>query len=65
MDRRKSILQIRPILNIQHKDESSKAEKFQNDALRPILKLQHELLCFIFLNENSIKKLNFINKHRD
>ena len=42
-----SKLSIRPILTFE-KEAESEFEKFQNEVLRPILKLQHDLLVEIF-----------------
>ena len=51
--------QIRPdISSIQFKENISQEEKFQNEVLRPIIKMQHELIvsCFEhFLNQNKIE----------
>ena len=65
MSRTIALLQIRPNININNTTEDSENEKFQNTVLRPILKLQHELLCFIFLNSPFVLKQHFKNKHED
>jgi len=65
MSRTNAILQIRPNIKIKNTTESNEFEKFQNKVLRPILKFQHELLCFIFLNSPLILKHKFENKHPD
>ena len=66
--------QIRPTINsIVMSDNISDMERFQNEVLRPIIKLQHELIicCFqhylekrkIFLEElDFAKKTNLIHK---
>ena len=56
MDEQK--LKIRP--NVPTQDiESTAAERFQNTTLRPILKLQHELLIEIFLHMMKKRKIPF------
>ena len=65
MSRTNALLHIRPIINIENASDSSEPERFQNKVLRPILKFQHELLCFIFLNSPLILKHKFENKHDD
>jgi len=45
--RETNIKTIRPVLNFE-KEAQSECEKFQNEVLRPILKLQHDLLIEIF-----------------
>lgn len=51
---------IRPVLkNIGKIENSSLEEKFQNVTLRPIIKLQHELLIAFFENYLIRKKINF------
>lgn len=53
-------IQIRPVLaNIRLKENISKEEKFQNDVLRPIIKLQHELLLSYFEHYLSLNKIKF------
>ena len=66
--------QLRPTIpSIQSKEQVSVEEKFQNETLRPIIKLQHELIlsCFKhYLAANKIqlevqsedKKRDFIQK---
>jgi hypothetical protein len=49
---------IRP--DISTKDiESTPAERFQNTTLRPVLKLQNELLQAVFLHMMDKRKVNF------
>lgn len=51
---------IRPLIkNIGTIENKSEEEKFQNDTLRPILKLQHELLIAFFENYVRRKKIDF------
>ena len=42
-------------------DQSSIEEKFQNQTLRPILKLQNELLILVFKNYIAKYKNDFVN----
>jgi hypothetical protein len=50
---------IRPVLtNIGSLENKSAEEKFQNETLRPILKLQHDLLLAFFSDYLSRKKIN-------
>ena len=39
----------------------SDAERFQNEVLRPILKLQHDLLAAVFLHYMAKRKIAFAN----
>ena len=43
-------LDLRPVINTEEFDESTEEEKFQSLTLRPILKLQNELILGIFKN---------------
>jgi len=65
MERTEALIKIRPILNISENEESTEFEKFQNKVLRPLLKFQHDYLCFTFLKTPQVLKVNFINKHQD
>ena len=50
-DRTKNILNIRPELpNVILSETMSKDERFQNETIRPIIKLQHDLLIEVFKN---------------
>ena len=52
---------IRPsIKGIDSINDKSEAEKFQNTILRPILKLQHELLIVFFEDYTASKKIDFM-----
>ena len=56
-DRSKNLIHIRPyILNMESFDKMSIQERFQNETLRPILKLQNSLFIEIFQN--------YIEKHK-
>jgi hypothetical protein len=53
--------EIRPaIKGIKKYENISIAEEFQNETLRPIIKLQHDLLIDYFKDYLRIKKINFI-----
>lgn len=53
-------ISIRPVIkNIATIDNKNEAESFQNTILRPILKLQHELLIVFFENYVKRKKIDF------
>ncbi|MFT4644088.1 MAG: hypothetical protein ACI8ZX_000486 [Planctomycetota bacterium] len=53
--------EIRPAIKGMKKYENiSIAEEFQNETLRPIIKLQHDLLIDYFKDYLRIKKINFI-----
>jgi len=56
------MIKNRPILNIKYYSEGKNSiELFQNEILRPVIKMQHELLMIIF--QERIKKLS-INWNR-
>jgi ribosome-binding factor A len=42
--REKDIISIRPLLNLPSVEDTTPIELFQNQTLRPILKLQHEII---------------------
>jgi len=53
-------ISIRPVIkNIGTNENKNEAESFQNTTLRPILKLQHELLIVFFENYVKRKKIDF------
>jgi hypothetical protein len=60
--------QLRPLISSIKKTEyASFEEKFQNEVLRPILKLQHEFIIscfehFLLLNKVQFNELNSIQK---
>ncbi len=59
-------INLRPVLAKDLTKESvGELELFQNETLRPILKLQHELLIAIFKNYLVSKKANFQNKKEE
>jgi hypothetical protein len=55
-------LSIRPVIeHLEIRDDMSAEEKFQNATLRPIIKMQHDLILAFFQNYLLTKKLPFIN----
>ncbi len=48
MNREENLQKIRPTINLEIQAESE-VERFQNEVLRPILKLQNDLLIQIFI----------------
>ena len=51
---------IRPtIKNIKSIGNKSKEEQFQNEVLRPIIKMQHDLLLLFFEHQTLKKKVSF------
>lgn len=54
-------ISIRPEVPTQD-TESTPAERFQNSTLRPVLKLQHELLQAVFLHMMDKRKVDFRNQ---
>lgn len=60
MNRTEELLKLRPkIKSIQKDLNTSDLEQFQNDTLRPILKLQHEILLALFHSSLSRDKVLF------
>ena len=63
MDNRDSLIKsILPQIPTSVEDATSVEERFQNSVLRPILKLQHDLLCTVFLTSDLVKRSNFNQK---
>ena len=55
-------IEIRPLLpNALVNESMSFEEKFQNETLRPIIKLQHALIFFILKNHFKVTKFKFEN----
>jgi hypothetical protein len=46
--REKNIISIRPLLNLPPVDDSTSIESFQTQTLRPVLKLQHDIIIVQF-----------------
>lgn len=53
-----SKVSIRPTINIAVLQNKSSDEQFQNETLRPILKMQHELIVSFFENYLVLKKID-------
>ena len=64
---------LRPLLPITNFESTSELERFQNDNLRPVIKMQHELLLGLFHTHPLAKnicqskgpRIEFQNKVRD
>lgn len=75
MDRNKTLIMqlkktdLRPIIpSIKKNENDSKEEKFQNECLRPIIKLQHDLIlaCFEhYLIQHKIKVVEMNTKQKE
>jgi len=60
MNRTEELIKLRPkIKTIQQDLNTSDLEQFQNETLRPILKLQHEILLALFQSRVSQDKVQF------
>jgi hypothetical protein len=46
--REKDIISIRPLLNLLPVEDITDIESFQNETLRPVLKLQHNIVVALF-----------------
>jgi hypothetical protein len=55
----------RPILSELVNAGTSDIEKFQNEAIRPIIKMQHNLLIILFQNYLKHRKINFTNLKKE
>ena len=56
-DRPNDLIKIRPILNLKRSSQITDEESFQNDTLRPIIKLQSHILIETYRN--------YIIKHKN
>ena len=56
-DRPNDIIKIRPVLNLKNSSQITDEESFQNDTLRPIIKLQSPILIETYRN--------YIIKHKN
>lgn len=56
-DRPNDIIKIRPVLNLKNSSQITDEESFQNDTLRPIIKLQSPVLIETYRN--------YIIKHKN
>lgn len=60
MNRTEELIKLRPkIETIQQDLNTSDLEQFQNETLRPILKLQHDILLALFQSSVSRNKVQF------
>ena len=70
-DRPNDIIKIRPVLNLKKSSQITDEESFQNDTLRPIIKLQSPVLIetyrnyiikhkYVFYELSNEKKLDYI-----
>ncbi|MFT4599546.1 MAG: hypothetical protein ACJAR8_002187 [Bacteroidia bacterium] len=60
MNRTEELLKLRPkIKTIQQDLNTTDLEQFQNETLRPILKLQHDILLALFQSSMSRNKVQF------
>jgi hypothetical protein len=55
----------KPILSELVNAGTSDIEKFQNEAIRPIIKMQHNLLIILFQNYLKHRKINFNNLKKE
>ena len=55
----------RPILSELVNAGTSDIERFQNEAIRPIIKMQHNLLIILFQNYLKHRKINFNNLKKE
>lgn len=64
MNRDKALLKIRPEINTEQNANMSESEIFQNNTLRPILKLQNDHLISIFKTSRVCTQSNFDNRDK-
>lgn len=68
MERAQALVDLRPILTLEHTSNQSEIERFQNDTIRPIIKFQHEVILTIVSThkfyERSIKNSNTQDEYR-
>lgn len=63
---REKIVDIRPLIpSISQEGASSSSEIFQNTSLRPIIKLQHDLIIEVFRNYIQLRKRVFYQLDKD
>tara|TARA_B100000787_G_C16126343_1_gene265174 strand:- start:122 stop:496 length:375 start_codon:yes stop_codon:yes gene_type:complete len=58
-------LKDRPILSDLVKAGTLDIEKFQNEVIRPVIKMQHNLLIVLFKNYISDNKIDFVNLKKE
>lgn len=64
MTRDQSLISIRPLIDIKQ-ENNLPLEKFQNDTLRPILKLQHDCILKIFNDFLQAHKMTLNNLSKE
>ena len=64
MNRDDAILQLRPNLNLDNAN-TKPLERFQNQTLRPILKIQHELTLSLLQNHKHFKEEQYAQLTKD
>lgn len=62
MNRDRILIEIRPEVMTNITSETSTSEAFQNNTLRPILKLQNDLIVFLFKKSKPLANINFDRK---
>jgi hypothetical protein len=55
---RDEIKAFRPMVSVMNSDETSELECFQNETLRPVIKLQHDLLIRLFSTNPLVKNIS-------
>ena len=55
----------RPILSDPVNAGTSKTERFQNEVIRPIIKMQHNLLVVLFQDYTKQRKIDFVNLDKE
>ena len=55
----------RPILSDLVNAGTSKTERFQNEVIRPIIKMQHNLLVVLFQDYTKQRKIDFVNLDKE
>lgn len=55
---RDEIKAFRPMVSVMNSDETSELECFQNETLRPVIKLQHDLLIKLFSTNPLAKNIS-------
>lgn len=51
-----SLIALRPKLELPDYDTTTEVESFQNEALRPIIKFQHDLILKLFVHDKNFMK---------
>ena len=62
MNRDRILIELRPEVMTNITSETSTSEAFQNNTLRPILKLQNDLIVFLFKKSKPLANINFDRK---